>query len=203
MSHADAIIGLYRRHADAWVNKRGTHLLERRWLDRFLAVMPERPHVLDIGCGPGVPIGAYLLERGCAVTGVDAAPEMVAHAQRLLPQGTWRVADMRTLALDARFDGVLAWNSFFHLTQADQRAMFAIFATHAAPGAPLMFTSGPAEGEAIGTFEGEPLHHASLAPDAYRALLDAHGFDVLAHKAEDPDCGRLTIWLARCRVGRA
>ena len=62
-----------------------------------------------------------------------------------------------------------------------------------------MFTSGPSDGEAIGTFQGEPLYHASLSPDEYRALLDRHGFEVVAYEAEDPECGGHTIWLARLR----
>jgi hypothetical protein len=94
---------------------------------------------------------------------------------------------------------VLAWHSFFHLPHDDQRAMFGVFARHARPGAPLMFTSGPAAGEALGTFEGETLYHASLAPDEYRALLDRAGFAVLDHIAEDPATNGDTIWLARRR----
>jgi hypothetical protein len=75
--------------------------------------------------------------------------------------------------------------------------MFAIFRAHAAPGAALMFTSGPRDGEAGRTFHGEPLYHASLAPDEYRTLLDRHGFALVAHTTEDHGCGGHTIWLAR------
>lgn len=67
---------------------------------------------------------------------------------------------------------------------------------------PLMFTSGPAQGEAIGELRGETLYHASLAPDEYRALLAANDFDVVDQKSDDPDCGGHTIWLAR-RKGKA
>jgi len=63
----------------------------------------------------------------------------------------------------------------------------------------LMFTSGPAHGEAIGTFQGEPLYHASLDAREYRSLLNTSGFDVVAHVTEDPACGNHTIWLARLR----
>ena len=42
-------------------------------------------------------------------------------------------ADMRRLALGRRFAGLIAWDSFFHLRPQDQRAMFPIFAAHAAP----------------------------------------------------------------------
>lgn len=104
---------------------------------------------------------------------------------------------MRHLALGARFDALLAWHSFFHLTGEEQRAMFARFAAHAEKGAMLMFTSGPGEGEAIGTFEGEPLYHASLAPEDYRCLLEGNGFDLVAHVSEDPSCGGATVWLGR------
>jgi hypothetical protein len=104
---------------------------------------------------------------------------------------------MRTLSLGCLFDGVLAWDSFFHLSYDDQRRMFPIFQAHASTGAPLMFTSGPAHGVAVGTFGGEPLYHASLDAAEYLALLSEHGFAVMAHKVEDPACGGRTVWLAR------
>ena len=104
---------------------------------------------------------------------------------------------MRQLALNKTFDGLIAWDSFFHLTYRDQRRMFPIFAAHAGPGAALIFNSGPRHGEAIGQFAGERLYHASLDPIEYRALLDANGFAVVAHVVEDHACGGRTIWLAQ------
>ena len=77
--------------------------------------------------------------------------------------------------------------------------MFPVFRQHAASNAALMFTSGPAHGEAIGSFGGEPLYHASLDPDEYRSLLDDSGFDVLGYWPEEPECDDHTIWLARRR----
>ena len=75
--------------------------------------------------------------------------------------------------------------------------MFPIFRVHAAPGAPLLFTSGPRHGEATGTLRGEPLYHASLAPDEYRSLLAANDFTVVIERMEDPECGGHSVWLAR------
>ncbi len=155
--------------------------------------------MLDIGCGSGEPIARYVVNRGHPVTGVDGSPEMIALFRANLPDEIAEVADMRMLKLDRRYGGLIAWNSLFHLTPDDQRMMFPIFRDHAEPGTPLLFTSGPAFGEVIGTLEGEPLYHASLDPDEYRLLLDRNGFDVVAHVAEDPDCGGHTIWLARQR----
>lgn len=104
-----------------------------------------------------------------------------------------------SLALGRRFNGLLAWNSFFHLPAGDQHAMFRTFREHAEPQAALMFTSGPKSGEAIGNWQGEQLYHASLDPEDYCQLLDAEGFQVVDHVPEDPDCGRQTVWLAQAR----
>jgi SAM-dependent methyltransferase len=194
---SERIIGLYRRHARAWANDRGDRLFEAVWLERFLALLPDAAAVLDIGCGSGRPIARTVLGRGHAVTGVDSAPEMIAMCQADFPGHDWIVADMRGLALDRRFGGILAWDSFFHLTADDQRRMFPVFARHAGPRAALMFTSGPAQGEAIGSYGGEPLYHASLDPAEYRDLLAGNGFAAVDHRAEDPECGGHTVWLAR------
>ena len=196
---AERIVDLYDRYAAVWDQDRAKSLFEKPWLDRFLALLPAGGSILDIGCGSAEPIARYFIAAGYAVTGADSSPAMIAICKRRFPSHGWVVADMRTLVLDRRFDGVLAWDSFFHLSCDDQRRMFPIFRAHAAPNAALMFTSGPREGEAIGHYRGEPLYHASLDEAEYRDLLDEFGFEVASYLAEDPACGGHTIWLARLR----
>lgn len=196
---ADQIIALYRRHAATWAARRSVDLFEKPWLDAFWQALPSSPRILDLGCGMGHPIAAYFMNLGATVTGVDTSTALLDMARKTLPDGTWIQSDMRDLDLDQRFDGILAWNSSFHLTPQHQRTLFPVFRKHAAPGAALMFTSGPSHGPRIGRLEGAPLYHASLDPDEYRALCTEHGFSVLAHTAEDPACRQHTVWLAQCR----
>jgi SAM-dependent methyltransferase len=198
-SEAEGIVDLYQRKALDWVRNREQSggVMEKSWLDRFRALVSNKASILDIGCGSAVPIARYLIEVGHAVTGVDSSATMIDLCRDRFPAHEWIVADMRTLALGRPFGGVLAWDSFFHLCPDDQRRMFPVFRQHAAVGAPLMFTSGPAHGVAMGDFEGEPLYHASLDPAEYRSLLDENGFRVVSYVVEDPDCGRHTIWLAQ------
>jgi SAM-dependent methyltransferase len=193
----ERIIGLYDEHADAWDRQRGRDLFERPWLERFAERLPPGGTVLDIGCGMAEPIARWFIEQGFAVTGVDSSPALIAMCRERFPGSEWIVGDMRELALGRRFDGLLAWHSFFHLSPDDQRAMFTRFAAHAAPGAVLMFTSGHDAGEAIGSWQGEPLYHGSLSPPEYEALLRANGFAIVDRRIEDPDCGHATILLAQ------
>lgn len=196
MKANERIVGLYEENAEAWDRMRGRDLHEVPWLERFAAQVPAGGTILDIGCGMGEPIARWFIERGFALIGVDSSASLVAMAQERFPAHEWIAGDMRLLDLGRRFDGVLAWHSLFHLSPEDQRPMFARFAAHAKAGAPLMFTSGPEHGEAIGEWQGGPLYHGSLAPQEYRTLLKADGFGEVNHRARDPACGSATVWLA-------
>ena len=198
-SAADDVINFYRRNAAVWARDRDAEatLYERSWVDRFKALIPAGGMVLDLGCGSGTPIASHLTNAGYTVTGIDASPEMVAFFRARQPLATVHLADMRTLDLHHKFSGILAWDSFFHLNPDDQKNMFPVFDRHAAPGAALMFTSGPAAGESVGRLFGDELYHASLDPRDYQGLLAEVGFAVMHHVVSDQQCGHRTVWLAR------
>ena len=205
---AGRVVGLYQRKAAEWIESRARAgslekpgfekpWFERPWLDRFRALLPPASSILDLGCGSAEPMAAYLIGLGHPVTGVDSSPAMIDACPMRFSEQESIVSDMRALALGRAFAGILAWDSFFHLCHEDQRRMFPLFGAHAEHGAALMFTSGPAHGEAIGDFAGEPLYHASLDAAEYRSLLDRNGFRVVSHVVEDPECGGHTVWLAQ------
>lgn len=197
-SPSEQIVGLYQRHAAAWDRLRSTDgPFEKPWLDRFLALLKPGVGILDVGCGGAEPMAGYLIRSGYRVTGVDTSGPLLALARERFPETEWLEADMRRLALGRRFGGLLAWDSFFHLTPEDQRGMFPIFREHVQPGGALLFTSGSEQGEAIGQMQGEPLYHGSLDRAEYRDLLSENGFSVVRYVEGDPTCGGHTIWLAQ------
>ena len=195
----ERIVGLYEENAAAWDRQRGRELIEKSWLDRFAGLLPDGGTVLDIGCGSGEPVARYLTSLGFRLTGIDSSASLIALCRERFADQEWLVADMRSLALGRRFDGLIAWHSSFHLPPADQRALFPRLAAHATPGAALMFTSGPEAGESLGEWRGEPLYHASLAPAEYGALLAENGFTLVERNLEDAACGGAAVWLAQMR----
>lgn len=198
----DDILPAYARAADHWAATRNRTLFEADALRAVLAGQ-QNAQVLDLGCGSGQPIAEWFARQGCAVTGVDGAAPMLRHFRAALPGARAVLADMRQLALGHHFDVIIAWDSFFHLSRADQRVMFPVFAAHAAPGARLLITTGPDDSEAMGRVGNEPVIHASLSPDAYRALFAEHGFDVLWFRPEDAEFHGHSVWLARYSRGIA
>lgn len=190
---------LYQMHAREYDVARSRHLMERSYLEEISSRVGPGASVLDLGCGVGEPIARFFMNAGLAVTGVDAASAMIDICKGRYPDAEWINGDMRGLDLGRKFDAIIAWDSFFHLERDEQRAMFPVFARHAGKGCLLLFTSGPANGEAIGSFHGHELYHSSLDAAEYEQLLDDEGFEVLVHKVEDLDCGGHTVWLARRR----
>lgn len=191
------ILATYAVEAARWARERGQSLWERPALEACVAGCDGPLRVLDLGCGSGQPIAQWFVARVDAVCGLDGVAEMIAECAVRVPAVEGICADMRGLALGRRFDIILAFNSFFHLSRADQRAMFPVFAAHAAPSARLLFTSGPSDGEAVGTVGDSPVYHASLAPSEYRALLEANGFEVVWFRSEDMELRGHSVWLAR------
>jgi SAM-dependent methyltransferase len=195
---ANRIADHYEPHALSWdADRRAAAWIDKPFIERFLGFLPRGATVLDLGCGGGSPIAFHMVAKGFRVTGVDSSPTLISLCRTRMPDQEWIVGDMRSLALGRRFGGILAWDSFFHLRHEDQRTMFGIFAEHAAPAAVLMFNAGFGHGEAIGSYRGDPLYHASLDASEYEALLADFGFELIEHSINDPATGGRIFWLAR------
>ncbi|GAB5518400.1 MAG: class I SAM-dependent methyltransferase [Rhodothermales bacterium] len=188
---------VYERHATAFDQQRAKYLFEQAWLDRFLEGLPAGGRILDMGCGAGEPIARYLIEQGFRVTGFDVAQAMLDIARVRFPDHTWLQGDMRELDLDQSFDGIIGWNSFFHLSPSEQPDTLRRIAAHLAPGGRLMLTVGPEHGEVTGHVNGKQVYHGSLAPDAYTHLLDKLGLTLIDFVLEDETCDFHTVLLAQ------
>jgi ubiquinone/menaquinone biosynthesis C-methylase UbiE len=130
----EAMQGVYERQAAHFDAQRDKSGLETAWLARFAAGLPAGASILDAGCGTGDPVSRWFIERGYGLTGVDYAAAMIAIAETRFPQARWRLADMRTLDLGERFDAVLSWHGFFHLSPAEQRIGLERLCAHLKPG---------------------------------------------------------------------
>lgn len=181
-----------------WYDKhRSRELFEKPYLDKVISLIKPNGSILDLGCGTGQPIAEYFIHNGFTVTGVDGSESLIAKAKASCPDLLAIHEDMRKINLSQKFDCIIAWHSYFHLTQDDQRAMFKVFEEHINPGGFLVFTSGPTEGEVWSDNGGEMLYHASLSIEEYQSLLSQHHFEIICHKIEDPKCGEATVWVAK------
>ena len=151
----------------------------RKWARK----LPPGGSVIDLGCGPGFPITAVLVEEGLRVFGVDAAPSLVAAFQRNLP-GTPVICEavQESRLFDRTFEGVLAWGLMFLLKAEDQHRLIERFAEILVPSGRLLFTATAKPGVWNDAMTG--LESLSLGAEQYRKRLGAVGISV-ASEYED------------------
>lgn len=192
----DSHRAVYEANARRWDIERSRSLFEQPWLDILLAHVPHGAAVLDLGCGTGEPIARYLIDRGCAVTGIDFSAAMLSIARSRFPGARWIEADMRELQLAELFSGIIAWDSFFHLTRDEQREIIPRLARHLLPGGAMLLTVGPDDGEVIGQVGGHPVYHSSLSPTEYADRLASAGLSVASFVPNDPECRGHSVLVA-------
>jgi SAM-dependent methyltransferase len=139
--------------------------------------LPPGSSVLDLGCGPGFPITAVLVEEGLQVFAVDGAPTFVAAFQRNLPGIPILCEAVQDSSMfDRTFDAVLAWGLIFLLTAEDQHRLIRRFAEALAPGGRLLFTSTAQPAVWIDVMTD--VESVSLGAEQYRKLLAEVGLTV-------------------------
>jgi SAM-dependent methyltransferase len=182
-----------------WIDNARTKdlVMEKAYLNLIEKHLPIKSKILDVGCGTGEPIAKFLTNAGYVVTGIDASKNMIDLCKQRFPKEKWLIADMRTLDLNEKFDAVIAWHSFFHLSHEDQRSTLKLLGSYVEQNGLLIFTSGPEYGEVWSDNGGHELYHASLSTEEYKQILIDNNFKVLIHKIRDPECGDATVWVAQ------
>jgi SAM-dependent methyltransferase len=150
---------------------------------KWAKTLPRGSSVIDLGCGPGFPITAVLVEEGLQVFGVDAAPSFVAAFQRNLPGIPVACESvLESRFFDRSFDAVLSIGLMFLLKAEEQRRLIRRFANILTPGGRLLFTSTAEPHVWNDIMTG--LESISLGAEAYRKLLEDAGISV-AEEYED------------------
>jgi SAM-dependent methyltransferase len=140
--------------------------------------LPSGAAVIDLGCGPGIPITRELVSQNLNVYAIDASPSMVnafRHNFPKIPVACESVQD--SLFFIRRFDGVLSWGLMFLLLPEQQRHLIQRFADVLVPGGRLLFTSPPEPEVWSDAMTG--LESRSLGAEEYRKLLSEVGLTVV------------------------
>lgn len=140
---AAAVRAHYDREAAGYHARFSSGLLGRLRARERAAVMElldprAGERVLDAGCGPGFD-ARPLMERGCAVVGVDLSPAMVAVARARGVDAS--VADLHELDLGRRFDKILCAGPLEFCASAGQ--VLHRLSAHLEPGGALVVLFPP------------------------------------------------------------
>lgn len=109
----------YEKIADIYTKQYFNDLTDTPYIDKFLNKLRKGSSILDVGSGPGQ-FTKYMLDRNFEVVGIDYSKEMLVTAEKMVPNGSFRFMDMRSLHFEgSSFDGLLVAYSLIHIPSED------------------------------------------------------------------------------------
>jgi SAM-dependent methyltransferase len=169
----------------------------KRVLDLALPGLSPHDHLVELGCGNGIPVTRALAER-CRITGIDISAVQVARAHILVPNAGFARADMATLHFrPASLTAVVAFWSIIHVPLEDQPALLGRVLDWLRPGGLFLCSVGFTHWVGSETdwldVPGATMHWSHVDSDTYRAWFREAGFLI---EREDT----LTDWLSTERA---
>ena len=150
-----------------------------RMLAEFSDRLPADAHVLDLGCGAGIPSTRQLVQR-FDVLGVDISRSQLELARRNVPEAEFLLGDFSEIQLpEGAFQGVVALYAVPHLPREQHAQLFVDVFRWLAPGGLFLATLGATDSpDWTGEWLGEEMFFSSHDAEANRQLIRAAGFNL-------------------------
>lgn len=122
-------------------------------IQRFMETTHQGGHILDAGCGAGVPVASTLVDNGFRVTGIDISNSMLELARKHVPDAVFLLQDMTKLSFDAEtFDGIISTFGLIHVPRSLHEDAFQQFFRVLKSGGTLLVSLGEDEWEGTGKY---------------------------------------------------
>ncbi|KAK3301202.1 methyltransferase [Chaetomium fimeti] len=178
-----------------------------RYTKKLLEELQPSPSILDLGCGPGVPVLQLLLDQGAQVVANDISTKQIEIAKARFPDAQLLAGDMTALTFEPEtFDGAVSFYTLFHLPRSKLKDMLTKIHGWLKPKGVFVFNLATVDEEEIhGEFLGYGMFWSSYDIDGNQALLREIGFDLLQVEVlqagdgqleeGDPDFGAEFMWV--------
>jgi SAM-dependent methyltransferase len=181
------------RADDFWEGTRGHDVSQN--IEALLAHIAGEPPfaILDLGCGPGRDLRTFAELGHCAI-GLDGSARFAAMARAHGGGEVWQQDLLRLDLPAARFDGVFANASLFHVPSRELPRVLRELRAALKPGG-ILFSSNPHGRDEEGWNRGRyGVYHD---PATWRAYGTAAGFEEITHYFRPPGLPReQQPWLA-------
>lgn len=174
-----------------WVE--GQKSPRERYTKKLLEKLQPSPSILELGCGPGIPILKLLLDQGAQVVANDISTKQIEMARARCPEATLVAGDMTALTFEPEsFHGAISFYTLFHLPRSKLKAMLIKIHGWLKPGGVFVFNLATIDEEEIhGEFLGYGMFWSSYDVDGNQALLGEIGFDLLQVEVLQAGDGKL------------
>jgi ubiquinone/menaquinone biosynthesis C-methylase UbiE len=182
----------YNKIAQAYAKEFFDDKIDLKYLDKFLSLLPQKAKILDIGCGPGN-YTKHMMERRFIAEGIDLSRGMIKIAKKLVPNGKFKIMDMRKLKYSEKsFDGLCVAYSLYHIASNQTFSTLKEFFRVLKPDGLiiLMLQKGKGEGIIPEPFNPkEKMFFKYYEKGEIKNLLRKSGFEVIYEAERTPRSG--------------
>jgi cyclopropane fatty-acyl-phospholipid synthase-like methyltransferase len=169
----------YNQAAEDYSSKRN-QFENTKYLEKLNSLLAPSSKILDIGCGPGLPVDKYFVEHGHSVKGIDISEKMIELAKKNVAEAEYEIEDMSTLKKrEYKVDAVISFYAIFHISREKHTHLLQRINTFLPKGGLLLITMGSTDWEGHEPFHGVEMHWSHYDAKKNSQLVQKAGFELL------------------------
>jgi SAM-dependent methyltransferase len=192
----------YDQISHSYLSRFGDSGVRAAWLRRLIDLTSQGDRILDLGCGPGIPVASALTASGRRVVGVDGSARQVELARTNVPDAEFIASDMSELKMaPASCDAVCAFYSITHLPRDLHHSLFRDIFEWLRPGGVFLASLGATDTDNwTGEWMGSPMFFSHFDAEWYVDCLANLGFRLEAAQVvqQDDEAGSF-LWVVAHR----
>ncbi|MGA2911097.1 MAG: class I SAM-dependent methyltransferase [Candidatus Levyibacteriota bacterium] len=170
-----------------------------KYLENLNTLLVPNSRILDIGCGAGIPIDKYFLDRGHKVIGLDISEKQIELATKNLPNGEFKVEDMSELKeKEYSVDAVVSFYAIFHTPRETHGEILKKISSFLQTNGLLLITMGSSEWEGKeDNFFGGEMSWSHFGKEKNRELVEKAGLEILLDEIDKSGGEKHQVILAK------
>lgn len=188
----------YNKVAENYSSERD-QFKNNKYLEQLVKLLKPGAVVLDIGCGSGVPVDKYLVDKGFKVIGFDISEKQIELAKVNVSQATFEVKDMSELKEgEYKVDVVVSFYAIFHTLREKHQDLFKKINAFLPQGGYILVTMGAGEYEGLEeNFHGTKMWWSHYGAEKNKEIVENAGFKILLDEIDTGGNERHQVIMAR------
>lgn len=169
------------------------------YLEELESHLKAHTTILDLGCGAGLPIDRFFIEKGYKITGIDISEKQIELAEKNVPQAAFEVKDMSELKEgDYSVDVVVSFYAIFHTPREQHADLFKKVNSFLPKGGYILVTMGAGEYEGLeDNFHGTQMWWSHYGSEKNTEIVKNAGFEIILDEIDDNGNERHQVIMAR------
>ncbi|MFA5050345.1 MAG: class I SAM-dependent methyltransferase [Candidatus Micrarchaeia archaeon] len=156
-------------------------------LIKFSKQLPKGSNVIDLGCGAGIPVTKFLINKKYTVIGIDFAGGMIKLAKKNVPKAKFIEMDITKMNFKPNsFDGAVSFYAIIHIPRQKHAGVYKNLHKILKPNAIMLINACGTDINGWEGYErdylGVPMFWSFYGPKKTSRIITDSGFEILWSK---------------------